>query len=101
MRTVYSTLLVVSALVVAACDANKSAAAGTATPAAPVATSSFTPVGNVKEIMKGIVDPSSKEIWDSVGTEAGAKGLVERSPKTDEEWAKIESDALVLAEVAN
>jgi len=55
----------------------------------------------VKEIMKGIVDPSSKELWDSVGTESGPKGLVERSPKTDAEWAKLEGDALMLAEVAN
>ncbi|HKE88213.1 MAG TPA: hypothetical protein VKB50_30865 [Vicinamibacterales bacterium] len=100
MRTVYSTLLVVSALVFAACDGNKSASAGTATPAATVA-SAMTPVGTVKEIMKGIVDPSSKEIWDSVGTESGPKGLIERSPKNDEEWAKIEGDALMLAEVAN
>jgi hypothetical protein len=101
MRTVYSTLLVVSAVVVAACDVNKSASAGTATPAATVASSAVTPVGTIKEIMKGIVDPSSKELWDAVGTESGPKGLVEKSPKTDEEWAKIEGDALVLAEVAN
>jgi hypothetical protein len=101
MRTVYSTLLVVSAVVVAACDANKRASAGTATPAAPVASSAVTPVGTVKEIMKGIVDPSSRELWDSVGTESGPKGVVEKAPKTDEEWAKIEGDALVLAEVAN
>ena len=101
MRTVYSTLLVVSAVVVAACDVNKSASAGTATPAATVASSAVTPVGTIKEIMKGIVDPSSKELWDAVGTESGPKGVVEKSPKTDEEWAKIEGDALVLAEVAN
>ena len=99
MRTVFSTLIVMSAVVGAACDASKNASAGTA-PAATVA-SAMTPVGTVKEIMKGIVDPSSKEIWDSVGTESGPKGLIERSPKTDEEWAKIEGDALLLAEVAN
>jgi hypothetical protein len=100
MRTVFSTLIVMSAVVGAACDASKNASAGTA-PAATVASSAMTPVGTVKEIMKGIVDPSSKEIWDSVGTESGPKGLIERSPKTDEEWAKIEGDALLLAEVAN
>ena len=100
MRMFCSSLIVVSALVGAACDASKSVAAGTAAPAAPVA-SAITPVGTVKEIMKGIVDPSSKELWDSVGTESGPKGLVERSPKTDADWAKLEGDALMLAEVAN
>jgi hypothetical protein len=101
MRTVYSTLLVVSAVVVAACDVNKNTSPSARAPAAPVASSAVTPVGTVKDIMKGIVDPSSKELWDSVGTESGPKGVVEKAPKTDEEWAKIEGDALVLAEVAN
>jgi hypothetical protein len=99
MRTVYSTLLVVSVVVVAACDVKKSESA--APPAATVASSSIAPVGTVKDIMKGIVDPSSKELWDAVGTESGPKGVVEKSPKTDEEWAKVEGDALLLAEVAN
>jgi hypothetical protein len=89
------------ALVLPACNTNQQAAARTSATAAPPVASASTPVGTVKEIMKGIVDPSSKELWDSVGTESGPKGIVEKSPKTDEEWAKIEGDALVLAEVAN
>ena len=101
MRTVYSTLIIMSAVVVAACDTNKNASANTPTPAATVASSAVKPIGTVKEIMNGIVDPSSKELWDSVGTESGPKGVVEKAPQTDEEWAKIEGDALLLAEVAN
>jgi hypothetical protein len=102
MRRLYWLLPVGIALVVTACNASQKAAANTAaTSPATVASSAPVPVGTVKEIMKGIVDPSSKEIWDSVGTESGPKGLVERSPKTDEDWAKIEGDALMLAEVAN
>jgi len=102
MRRLYWLSPVGIALLVAACNTSQQAAAGTATAApAPVASSAPAPIGTVKEIMKGIVDPSSKEIWESVGTESGPKGLVEKSPKTDEEWAKIEGDALMLAEVAN
>jgi hypothetical protein len=59
------------------------------------------PVGTVKDVMKGIVDPTSKAIWDAVGTESGPKGLVEKAPKTDEEWAVLEHSALSLAEAAN
>ena len=73
-------------------------------PAPAAATSAETPmvpVGTVKEVMKGIVDPTSKAIWDSVGTEAGPKGLVEKSPKTDDDWAAIEHSALSLAEASN
>lgn len=59
------------------------------------------PIGTVKELMKGIVDPNSAALWDAVGTEETPKGTVEKAPKTDEEWAKLEYNALVLAEVAD
>ena len=59
------------------------------------------PVGTVKDVMQGIVDPTSKAIWDAVGTESGRNGIVEKAPKTDEEWAVIEHSALSLAEAAN
>jgi hypothetical protein len=74
-------------------------------PAAPAssqpAARTEVPVGTVKEIMKGIVDANSAAIWDAVGSEEGPKGTVEKAPKTDEEWTKLEYNALVLAEVAN
>ncbi len=73
-----------------------SAAAAATTRSTPIA-----PVGTVKQIMKGIVDPSSAAIWDAVSTETGPKGDIEKAPNTDEEWAKLEAQALTLAEVAN
>ena len=73
-----------------------SAAAATATAETPMV-----PVGTVKELMKGIVDPTSKTLWDAVGTESGKNGIVEKAPKTDEEWAVLEHNALSLAEAAN
>lgn len=76
------------------------------TPPPPAATTTsaetpMVPVGTVKDVMKGIVDPTSKAIWDAVGTESGKNGIVEKAPKTDEEWAVIEHSALSLAEAAN
>ena len=59
------------------------------------------PVGTVKDVMKGIVDPTSKVLWDAVSTESGKDGLVEKVPKNDEEWAVVEHNALALAEAAN
>lgn len=77
-------------------QAEPAPAAAAAAPSNPV-----TPVGTVKQIMKGIVDPSSAAIWDAVSTESGPKGDIEKAPKTDEEWAKLEAQALTLAEVGN
>jgi hypothetical protein len=71
-------------------------------PATPeAANSALVPVGTVKDVMKGIVDPTSKAIWDAVGTESGKNGLVEKAPKTDDEWAVVQYNALNLAEAAN
>ena len=88
------------ASVVVTQSACSQAAPAPAAAAAPVS-SPATPVGTIKEIMKGIVDPSSAAIWDAVGTESGPKGVIEKAPKTDEEWQKLEGNALMLAEVAN
>jgi cytochrome c556 len=96
-------LLTLSGFIVAlvcesACSSQPAATApAVEKPAAPT----LTPVGTVKEIMKGIVDPTSMAIWDAVGTESGKNGVVEKAPKTDEEWAKVEHNALMLAEAAN
>jgi cytochrome c556 len=51
--------------------------------------------------MKGIVDPNATALWDAVGTESTEQGIVEKSPKTDEDWEAVEHRALTLAEAAN
>jgi hypothetical protein len=61
----------------------------------------LTRIGTVKEIMEGIVDPNADVLWESVATSITAAGLVEKAPRTDEEWAVVQHSALVLAEAAN
>lgn len=70
------------------------------TPAAPPA-SDFELIGTVHDIMEGIVDPSSDVLFDAVATDITAAGVNEKRPQTDEEWEKVESNALMLAEAAN
>jgi len=98
MRTVYWLLVLVVAMFGTAFVTQRAAVAAPA-PAPVVETS---PVGTVKDVMKGIVDANAMAIWDSVGSESGANGeVIEKAPKTDEEWAAIEHKALTLAEAAN
>lgn len=75
-------------------------------PAPPATTASpllgdLKPVVSVKELMENEIDPLADNIFDAVGTEVSAKGLVERAPKTDVDWAKVRTGAVVLAEAAN
>jgi hypothetical protein len=105
MRHVHLVLVSIITVVLGSFVVTQSACTQAAPPAAAATTtappSSIAPVGTVKQIMKGIVDPSSAAIWDAVSTESGPKGDIEKAPKTDEEWARLEGQALTLAEVAN
>ena len=58
-------------------------------------------VGTIRDVMQGIVDPSSDVIFDSVATNVTEKGIEEKRPQNDEEWATVEHNALMLAEAAN
>jgi hypothetical protein len=98
MRKTLFAFMTIVAMAFAACNqkATPSPAAAATTAETPMV-----PVGTVKDVMKGIVDPTSKAIWDAVSTESGKNGIVEKVPKTDDEWAAVEHNALSLAEAAN
>jgi hypothetical protein len=69
-------------------------------PTAPVA-SDLTPLVSIKELMENIIDPISDYVFDAVGTDVSAKGVVETKPVTDEDWAKVRQGAVTLAEGTN
>jgi len=61
----------------------------------------FKPQASVKELMVSIVDPAADVLWDSVGTVISEEGVVDWSPKTDEEWASVRRSAVVIMESGN
>jgi hypothetical protein len=56
------------------------------------------PVVSVKELMRDMIDPLADNIFDSVSTVTGPKGVVDRVPTTDEDWEKIRIGATTMAE---
>jgi hypothetical protein len=56
------------------------------------------PVVSVKELMKDMIDPVADNIFDAVWWDNTAKGVVEHKPTTDEDWEKIKTGAVTLAE---
>jgi hypothetical protein len=50
--------------------------------------------------MQHIIDPSSDGIFESVATISGPNGIVDKAPKTDEDWEQVESYAWTLTEAA-
>jgi hypothetical protein len=63
--------------------------------------SSFIPDITVAEIMESIVMPAAQSLWDAVGVNVTAQGIIETKPETDEQWAKLRAAAVTLAEATN
>ena len=59
------------------------------------------PVASVLDLMLGQIDPAADFLWESVATISGPKGVEERQPRTDAEWAEVRYKALMVIEGAN
>lgn len=88
-------ILLVGALALGAC-AKQSPKSEPETPSIP-----FHPTASIIDLMSGQVDPSADFLWDSVATISTKAGPVEKKPRSDEEWAAVRRQALVLIESAN
>jgi hypothetical protein len=69
--------------------------------AAQAAAPAFTPVGSILELMLNIVDPTADFIFESVSVVITAAGSTVTEPRTEEEWAAVRNNALMLAEAGN
>jgi hypothetical protein len=58
------------------------------------------PVVSVKELMKYMIDPMADYIFDAVEMVVTKDGVVNKEPKTEEDWEKIQIGAISLAEAA-
>ena len=58
------------------------------------------PVVSVKELMRDMIDPVSDNIFNAGGSVATKNGLVETEPKTDDDWQKVRTGAVSIAEAA-
>src|SRR6185436_686496 len=53
---------------------------------------------SVKELMQYMIDPIADNIFDAVWTDITPKGNINYEPKTDEDWDKVKTGAVTLAE---
>ena len=61
----------------------------------------FKPVANVQQLMHDVVYPNADLVWESVGTIISYEGTEEIYPRNDEEWAAVQSSAVILTEAGN
>jgi len=65
---------------------------------APALWGDMKPIVSVKELMKDMIDPASDFIFDSISTIVNKQGEINHSPKTDDDWDKIQFGAVSIAE---
>jgi hypothetical protein len=94
MRAFRWPFLAVALVVGTACNS-------TPPPQPPAPARLLRPIATIKDIMDSIVDPSADALWQSVATVSSAKGIEDRQPRTDEEWAHVRRDAIRLVEATN
>jgi hypothetical protein len=71
------------------------------TPAGPPTTVRAAPsLATVKQLMTGMIQPSAEHVWDSISVTVTDKGVEEKQPRTDDEWALVETSAVMLVESA-
>jgi hypothetical protein len=75
-------------------------AANPATAPAP-APSLLKPIAGVQDVMASMIDPAADFLWESVSTTVTKGKVVEKQPHTNEEWAEVRRQAIILAEGAN
>jgi hypothetical protein len=56
------------------------------------------PVATVRQVMEGIVIPYSQAVFDAVSY---TNGTLTRAPRTDDEWLRLQTRAVAIAEAGN
>ena len=67
----------------------------------PSAGPAFKPVASLQDLMVAVIDPAADALWDSVGSETTKAGVVERQPRSDDDWQALRKQAVTLVESAN
>lgn len=76
-------------------------ALGACTQAEQDVASSYRPVGDMADLMAGVVEPAAEVIWDAVGVIVDAEGEHQLAPQTEEEWLALRFAAYTVAESGN
>ena len=55
----------------------------------------------INDLMDAMIDPSAEYLFDNIVEIVDESGIIDKTPKTDEEWKEARRHALILVEVPN
>jgi hypothetical protein len=90
-----SALIATAALGLAACS-QQPAPSAAAEPQMP-----YRPDASIQDLMVNVVDHNADTLWESVAVISSEKGIEERQPRTNEDWAAVRVAAIALSEATN
>jgi hypothetical protein len=61
----------------------------------------YMPVGDVADLMAGVVEPAAEVYWDAVGVIVDSAGEHQLAPQTEEDWLAVRAAAYTVAESGN
>ena len=59
------------------------------------------PTATIKDLMDAMVDPSAEYLFDNIVEIVDEKGIIDKTPKTNDEWKEVRRRALMLVEAPN
>src|SRR5215467_5857987 len=102
MRTFLSGILSCALLtVLTACSSAPSTTPKPSTSATSSGGPEYRPTATIKDLMDAEVDYNADWLWDAVSTETSAQGVMDRRPRTDDDWKEARYHALALLEATN
>jgi hypothetical protein len=61
----------------------------------------YMPVGDLQQLMAGLVEPAAEVYWDAVGVIVDSAGEHQMAPQNEEEWLAVRAAAYTVAESGN
>ncbi len=89
-------LIATLSLGIVACSQNPAPPAASAAQEMP-----YKPDASIQDLMENVVDHNADILWESVAVISTEKGVEERQPRTDAEWAAVRAGAIALSEATN
>ena len=59
------------------------------------------PAATIKDLMDAMVDPSAEYLFDNIVEIVDETGIIDKTPKTDDDWKEVRRRALMLVEAPN
>src|SRR5678816_4500357 len=56
---------------------------------------------SIKDLMDAMVDPNAEYLFDNIVEIVDEQGIIDKTPKTDDDWAEVRRRALMLFEAPN